>query len=800
MTVTDLSGAWTLRDSDGAHEVPMALPGDAISALHAAGVLPDPYWGRNEHDCRWVAERDWVLSKTVTLVNTNLALVLDQLDTVATVRINGVVVLEANNAFRRYRHDVSAMLKTGENRIEITFPSAIRVAAERQAAQPFPVPYQRDNCPIPNPNMLRKPQCDFGWDWNIALAPFGVYGDMRLEPLQPLRIDRLAIRQEHGDGVAVHVTAHVVGSGEGVIDLTFDGTTRFVDVAGPGPVSTVFHVTDPQHWWPAGLGDQPLYALTVTLGTQTETRRLGLRTIELVTEPDDVGAGFAIQVNGVPVFCKGANWVPADALPGRTTAAKTRALLQSAVDANMNMIRVWGGGRYEPSSFYEVCDELGLMVWQDFMFACALYPSDDEFLAEIEAEVTETVARLHHHACLALWCGDNENVGALNWFDEALQNRDRYLAAYDRLNFATERALKATDPLANWWPSSPSRGRLDFGDGWHDDTSGDMHFWSVWHEGRDFDHYRDVAPRFCSEFGFQSYPSIDQVRSFAGPGDMNIAAPVFESHQKNAGGNARIVETMFRYFRFPDGFENFVYLSQVQQALAIKTAVTHWRAQKPRCMGTLYWQLNDTWPVCSWSSMDYGGGWKLLHHAAREFFAPVLCTIAPRADAFDLVAVSDARVSAPLEWEVDALSLSGTRRRLEAGSVDLVPDAAVVQASVPSSSLLDQELLLFRWRSAGGEWTTDHHAPRPYKAYDLPDPGLTATVDGQTITLSAKHPAFFASFEADVPGRFSQNGVLILPGTPICVQFHPTEPNTTARFTVRHLHSATYGRPPLQGS
>ncbi|MEM9710087.1 MAG: glycoside hydrolase family 2 protein [Pseudomonadota bacterium] len=797
----DLSGAWRLRDAAGEHEAEIALPGDAISALFEAGVIPDPYWGRNEYKCGWIAERDWTMTRKFDLETTDFDLVLDQVDTVAQVRINGTLVMDANNAFRRYRVDASHALKVGTNEIEIAFPSSVRVAAERQAAQPFFVPFRAENSRIPNPNMLRKPQCDYGWDWNIALAPFGIYGDMRLEPKEALRIERLAVSQSHGaERASVTVTVHVVGDGLGDLEVTFDGERRSFNLAGPGPATATFGVIDPKLWWPNGQGEQPLYTLTATLGSQTETRRIGLREITLQHDLDEVGARFTIEVNGRPVFAKGANWIPADALPGRVTTEKTRDLLQSAADANMNMIRIWGGGRYEPNWFYEICDELGLMVWQDFMFACALYPSDDDFLSEVEGEVRETVARLHHHPCLALWCGDNENVGALGWFEESLRDRDRYLAAYDRLNYAIERSLKETDPAANWWPSSPSRGRLDFGDGWHDDTSGDMHFWSVWHEGRDFDHYRDVAPRFCSEFGFQSYPSIDQIRSFAAPKDFNIAAPVFESHQKNPGGNARIAETMFRYFRFPEGFENFVYLSQVQQALAIKTAVTHWRSLKPRCQGALIWQLNDTWPVCSWSSLDYGGGWKLLHHAAKAFFAPTLATIVPKEESFELIAVHDGPGPEDLEFKVSALSMEGGERPLEGGSIEVAPGAAKLLACMPNGAIQPEEILLYRWRTPSADWSTDHHAPLPYKAYELPDPGLETRAEGDALTLSTQRPAFFVALEASVPGRFTRNGVLVLPEEPFRIDFHPRDPDATSTFTLRDLYSATYAQTARQGA
>lgn len=549
--VVTLDGHWHLNDAHGDHACTMTVPGDGITALHAAGLIPDPYWGRNEYGLRWICNRDWVLRRSFTLAHPGVDLVLSGLDTVATVAVNGVEILHADNAFRTWRVDLSAVARVGENDIAITFRAVTKAAADAQAAQPFFVPYIAANSPISNGNMIRKPACDFGWDWNIALAPFGLYGAARIEERDAPRIDRLAITQDHVPGMAtLTVTAHLSQAMGDDFAITFAGQS-LTGVVDTDTITAIFDVENPALWWPAGLGAQVLHDLTVDVGGVVAHRRIGLRQMELVTEKDAAGLGFKFRINGVDVFAKGANWIPADALAGRITDAATRDLLQSAVDANMNMIRVWGGGRYEPDSFYDACDELGLMVWQDFMFSCNLYPSTPEFLANVEQEVRENVARLHHHASLALWCGDNELVGALTWFEESRKDRDRYLVNYDRLNRAIEATLKATDPAALWWPSSPTPGKMSFGDAWHDDGSGDMHFWSVWHEGRDFDHYRDVSPRFCSEFGFQSYPSMDVIRRFAGPDDMNIAAPVLESHQKNKGGNARIAETMFRYFRWP---------------------------------------------------------------------------------------------------------------------------------------------------------------------------------------------------------------------------------------------------------
>jgi beta-mannosidase len=787
--ILDLAGRWSLSDDSGAHFCDMVLPTDGITALYQAGVIADPYFGRNEYDLRWISERDWQIMRDFDLDEINVALIMSEVDCVATVRVNDTVVLRAENAFRSYRVPLSQVAKLGRNTISVTFHSPVRVGAEKQAALPFTVPHHPDNCPIPNGNMLRKPACDFGWDWNIALAPFGIYGVMQVVPADAARIDSVMVAQRHdADAVTLDVTV-AVAHHAGAVTAQIAGQSATAEVK-DGSATLTITIENPDLWWPAGQGAQPLYDLTVTAGDATARRKIGLRQIELVTTPDQAGLGFKFRVNGRDVFCKGANWIPADALPGQISDAKTRDLLQSAVDANMNMIRVWGGGRYERDSFYDACDELGLLVWQDFMFACNLYPSTPDFLAEVTAEVQENVARIQHHACLALWCGDNELIGALNWYEVSRKDRDRYLVNYDRLNRAIETALKATDQQAIWWPSSPSPGLMSFGDAWHDDGSGDMHFWSVWHEGRDFDHYRDVAPRFCSEFGFQSYPSMNAIRRFTTVQDQNIAAPVLESHQKNKGGNARIAETMFRYFRWPKHFDDFVYLSQVQQGLAIKTAVTHWRSLKPHCMGTLIWQLNDTWPVCSWASLDHGGDWKLLHHMAKAFYAPVLVTAVPDGDNIILRGVNDAARDCQLQITAQAQRPDGGLRPLGEALTSLGAAAQDVM-TIPAGTLAADEMLVFDWQ-ADGVAGADIHAPLPFKSYDLQDPDLRMTRDGHNLRITATRPAFFVAVEADTAGRWSDNCFHLKAGDARVLTFTPADPDTTPNFTLRDLHSATY--------
>jgi beta-mannosidase len=796
--VIDLSGIWALSDESGQYQAPMAVPGDGITALHKAGLIPDPYWGRNEYGLRWIAERDWTIRREVVLDRTNYAFVADMLDTVAEVRVNGVEVLKADSMFRQQRADVSKAAKIGTNVIEITFRSSVKEAAARQAAQPFYVPYSQNNCPIPNGNMLRKPQCDFGWDWNIALAPFGVYEGIRLEPSATSQMFEPKVTQHHEDGrVRLRIEAETGKASQHPFSVSVGGMTTTGLTTNSGRIQTDVIIENPVLWWPAGQGAQVLHELTLTAGDLTAVRRIGFRTIDLVTEKDVTGNSFKFCINGRDVFAKGANWIPADALGSNITPETVRPLLQSAVDANMNMIRIWGGGRYEPDWFYDLCDEMGLMVWQDFMFACHLYPSTDKFLREVGREVWEVVKHLHHHPSIALWCGDNELIGALTWFPESRENRDRYLVSYDRLNREIETTLKILLPDANWWPSSPSPGPMSFGDAWHDDRSGDMHFWSVWHEGRDFDHYRDVSPRFCSEFGFQSYPSMSAIRKFAASADWNIASPVMESHQKNAGGNARIAETMFRYFRFPVDFENFVYLSQVQQGLAIKTAVSHWRSLKPHCMGTLYWQLNDTWPVASWSSLDHGGNWKLLHHMAKRFYAPVFVSVVPENGGFTLKAVNDLPCLVDLTLRTVAARMDGTTRALGETAIGLGTGSAEVVTHVAGDALEADEVLAFTWRSSDGTASGDVFNPKPWKAYDLLPAGLTHTVSergGQfdiQLTVSAIAP--FVTVESDLPGRFSANAVTLFPGHPATITFTPDTPGPLPRFTTRDLHAATYG-------
>ncbi|MBN9031239.1 MAG: glycoside hydrolase family 2 protein [Rhizobiales bacterium] len=803
----DLAGCWQVATVDGRHPTTISIPGDVHSALEQAGIIPDPYAGRNEELVQWVAHEDWVLEREFELSDASGCwyLDIDYLDTVATVFVNDIEVLSADNCFRRFRPDVSKALKIGPNSLRIVIHSSIRAGAERQAAQPFYVPYSTGNSPIPNGNMLRKPQCHFGWDWNIALAPLGLYGTIALKRLDDARIEHVTTRQHHnGDGsvdVEVTVTLHAADPCIVPLHLAFgDEALRFDCGLRPGEntVTHLFHLDAPRLWWPVGSGEQVLYMLSVEVPSERIVRRIGLRQVELLTTPDAAGSRFALRVNGREIFCRGANWIPADALFSRSSPERTEALLQSAVDAHMNMIRVWGGGFYEHDWFYDLCDRMGLMVWQDFMFACNLYPCTEDFLENVAHEVEYQVKRLSSHPSITLWCGDNELVGALTWFEESRNNRDRYLVAYDRLNRVIEQQMKKAAPDGIWWPSSPASGYLDYGDAWHADGSGDMHYWSVWHENKSFGEYRSVRPRFCSEFGFQSYTSLPVIRTFAGEGDLNIASPVMELHQKNVGGNERIAGTMFRYFRFPTSFAGFVYLSQVQQALAIRTAVDYWRSLKPHCMGTLYWQLNDTWPVASWASLDYGGRWKAMHYLARRFFQPVTLAVIPEGEAFAVSAVNDTAEAVEIEAEFFLLSLAGERTPLHRLSGPSSPDRAEKLFEIPRGEVPPQSVLAWRFTAANGMASEGHIVPDTYKALDLKPSGLTHSVtaaeDGQwDIAIEAGGLALFVMIESETDGRYADNLFDLAGGESRRIRFTPTAalpPGAVPQFRVTDLHLA----------
>jgi beta-mannosidase len=638
MVIQSLAGEWQFREAGTAKWLSAQVPGSVHTDLLALGRIPAPFVADNELDVQWVTERDWEYALAFQISPELLAeervfLVCDGLDTLADVTFDGQPLGRAENMFRRYCWDVAAHLVEGDNRVHIVFPALTAYIRARQAEQPLVSPSHS----IPGGPHARKAPCQFGWDWGPKLPPVGIWQDIRLEGYSVARLDDVHLRQRHADDGAVTVSADVTierwqdADLRVVLRLTAPGGETQTETRGFGrdQVSGAIeiNVAAPQLWWPNGYGEQPLYDVQVALyqgDTLCDQRafQLGLRTLELRREPDEFGTSFTFVVNGVPLFAKGANWIPADSFPTRIDDEHLESLIRSTAQVHMNMLRVWGGGFYEEERFYDLCDRYGILVWQDFIFSCSIYPADEAFFENVRVEAVENVRRLRHRASLALWCGNNEmEWGWVNWGWQGA-SYEPLRRAYDRMfhHFLPE-ICAVEDPDRPYWPSSPSSNTPFVNP--NSVRAGDTHNWEVWHGNRPFQAYREHNSRFVSEFGFQSLPALETIRTYADEADWNMTSYIMEHHQRNAAGNGKIINYMTDHFRLPKDFESLVYLTQLLQAECVRTGVEYWR--RNRCTsGALYWQLNDCWPVASWASLDYYGRWKALHYAARRFYAPVL--------------------------------------------------------------------------------------------------------------------------------------------------------------------------------
>jgi beta-mannosidase len=605
------------------------VPGCVHTDLRRARAIPDPFRGTNEAGLQWIDEREWEYAADFRIGGDMLGeevvdLVADGLDTLATVRLNGSLVARTENMFIGYRWDVRRLLRKGRNTLSIRFASATRyIRTHRLGHTPRDI-----NDPVGRCTVIRKEQCQFGWDWGPRYVTAGIWQDIRLEGWSGNRLAGVAVTQSHGrTGVVTLSLAPELARADRGATCRWRISSGARDaISGAG---TRIVVRDPRLWWPNGQGEQPLYWLEAeVLGSDGGVigrwaRRIGLRTIELDRHKDEWGESFQFLVNGRPVFAKGANWIPANVFVAGLGRGDYARDLEAAAAANMNMVRVWGGGIYESDEFYDLCDELGLLVWQDFMFACTLYPGDAAFIASSRAEANFQVGRLRHRASLALWCGNNE-IWGINAHELVDPKKKALRANYERL---FHRALPAIvnehGGATPYWPSSPWRGDEDAGHA-AGEARGDSHYWDVWHGRNPVKDYEKWNFRFASEFGMQSYNSSATQAEFSGRGDTNILGSAMETHQKNKGGNQVILDYVSRRYRFPRSQEALIYLSQLNQVHCIQTGVAHYRRLMPRCMGSLYWQLNDCWPVASWSSIEFTGRWRALHHAARRFYAPAV--------------------------------------------------------------------------------------------------------------------------------------------------------------------------------
>lgn len=640
MQTCTLNGTWQLSAGHRSLEsVDMQIPGTVLSGLLAAGKIKDPFYRTNEDATRALFWKDYVFTRTFDvdeelLAQQHIVLVCEGLDTLAEISINGTFLAKTDNMHRTWKFQAKKLLHPGKNEIQIVFRSVLRFIED------YPYEAHKKINYIPCGSMkgnqlLRKAHSMFGWDWGPQTIDAGIFRDIYLQGYSHARIEDIRIHQQHAKNVSVQTSITLSESVPGqklCVELSEDGAdkplqTKLCKTNADGVAAVDFVIENPKLWWPNDYGDQPLYIVRTTLldedGTSLEsiTKRIGLRTLTISQEKDEWGNEFAFCVNGVKIFTRGGNYIPDDCLYTRITEKKLDYILESCRRAHFNCVRVWGGGYYPSDAFYDLCDEKGLIVWQDLMYACNVYDVTDAFAENCRQETYDNVRRLRHHASLGLWCGNNEIESAWDhWGD--FQKETPYLRAdYIRLfEEVLPKAVQEADGETFYWHSSPSSGGCF--DNPDDANRGDTHYWDVWHGQKPFTDYRKYFFRFCSEFGFQSFPCAKTVNSFTLEDDRNIFSRVMESHQKNDAANGKMLYYLSENLRYPKDLTHLLYASQVLQGMAIKYGVDHWRRNRGRCMGTLYWQINDDWPAPSWSSIDYFGRWKALHYMAQKFYAP----------------------------------------------------------------------------------------------------------------------------------------------------------------------------------
>ncbi|MGN6282891.1 beta-mannosidase [Frateuria sp.] len=820
-----LDQGWQVRLAPGdAHEAehPQAarwlaatVPGTVQTDLMAAGLAADPLVGRNEGKIQWIGLSDWVYRThfdvdQATLARRHVELVFDGLDTFAEVYLNGHKLLSADNMFRRWAAYAKPWLHVGGNTLEVRLFSPIKRLQPWLKRQPYALPGEFDSAFGDEPkglqtaNYVRKAAYQYGWDWGPRIVTEGIWQPVHLDSWDGLRVAGLHVAQKHLDAQAAQLDVQLDVDADSDASLPAEirvygphgqpVARRLADVevaAGHHRVGVPVTLAHPKRWYPAGYGAQDLYTVRVRLGDSDRplyegSRQIGLRTVEIRREKDRWGRSFAFVVNGIPIFAKGANLIPFDSFPTRVDEARMRQTLESARAANMNMLRVWGGGYYLPDAFYAMADRMGLMIWQDFMFGGAIPPQDAAFVANVRQEAVEQVERLSNHPSIVLWCGNNEVQSSwLSWGDrKALQ---RSLAAEenerikqgmrDLFGEVLREVVVQNDPDVPYWPSSPSRGGDGFANSLDD---GDYHYWDVWSgEAKPATAYLDITPRFQSEYGLQSFPDLRTIRAFAGTEPLQVDSPVLRAHQKFDGGNGnrRLLDYVRREYGEPKDFSALVYLSQVMQADGIALAAEHLRASRPRSMGSLYWQLNDLWPGVTWSSIDAYGRWKALQFRARRFYAPLLVAALRHQGTTTVSLVSDRTTPLAAHWRLRLMDFTGHVQREENHDVTLAPLASTQVARYTDAQLLGGAVS--RTTFAAFELIADGKPVSRNlvffvlpKDLRLPQPHVHAQLApaarGYTLTLTTDALArdVWVSF-GDLDAGLSDNGFDLLPGEPV---------------------------------
>lgn len=774
MLIKNLNGKWNLEIiwKDAAllteNKMEAEIPGSVYGALLKNALIPDPFYRDNELKLLPLMENDFVYSRSFSVTEELLAcdeviLRFDGIDTLADIYVNGTLAGSAYNMHRIWEYDIRSELRTGENELKVVIHSPTRYIKEENEKVYTGGSHE---CMSGFPH-LRKAHCMFGWDWGPRLPDAGIFRDVKLLGIKESRIDSVYITQIHEEGrvtldfdVSLELFAAQHETQVKITVISPDGTkafSRLLEESGEKEDDRII-IEQPALWWPRGYGEQPLYTVRAELlnsrGEMLDVweRRIGLRTMTVNTEKDQWGSCFAHEVNGIKMFAMGADYIPEDNILERITEERTRKLLTDAAAANHNCIRVWGGGYYPDDFFFDICDELGLVVWQDFMYACASYELDNEFEANIRQETIDNVRRIRHHACLGLWCGNNEME--TQTLDGAWEPSEKQKYDYIKLfEYIIPKILEEEDPAAFYWPSSPSSGG-NYDNPW-DETRGDTHYWDVWHGNKPFTEYRKFRFRYLSEFGFQSFPCLKSVEAFTEEEDRNIFSRVMEMHQRNCAANGKIMNYLSAMYLYPKDFEQLLYASQLLQADAIRYGVEHFRRYRGQCMGAVVWQLNDIWPVASWASIDYYGRWKALHYAEKKMFSPVMISCeetgelserpfciaepAPIEKSARLHVANETReeITGRVEWELckpDSTVLISGREEVTVPALD-----GVWLDQLDFNEYDEREVhLSYRFVSGGKVVSANSCLFTPPKHYYFEDPLLSAERKGEKILVHAK--------------------------------------------------------------
>lgn len=809
-TVMQIHSGWQFREAGKTDWHNAAVPGCVHTDLLANKLIEDPFYRDNEKKQQWIGKTDWEYQTTFkvapqTLVREHVELVFEGLDTYAQVYLNEQLLLKADNMFRTWRVDAKPLLKAGDNTMRIHFRSPVNEILPVMAKINYQLPAPNDQGEKTSP-YTRKAPYHYGWDWGPRFVTSGIWRPVSLEAWDHARVNDLQIVVKKISPEVAELTANVELEGSGAATIVLENMRDKVVAGkqqvklndGSNRVSFDFTVARPALWWPNGLGAQPLYDFRVRSlvngrVTDERTMRTGMRTLELRQQRDEAGQSFMFVINGIPVFAKGGNWIPADSFTTRITKDKYRFLIKSVRDSNMNMLRVWGGGIYEADEFYELCDEMGILVWQDFMFACSMYPANQEFLDSVRAEAIDNVKRLRNHPSLVLWAGNNEvETGWMNWGWR--QNLPASLwDDYKKIfHGVLQEVTAAYDPSRPYWPSSPHGGLDDDPDSIR---SGDVHFWRVWHAAEPFSDYEKQNPRFMSEYGFQSFPNIETVKAYTIPSDRDIESPVMLAHQRHPRGNQLVREYMLRDYANPKDFESFLYVSQVLQAEGIRIGAEHLRRIMPHNMGSLYWQINDCWPVASWSSIDYFGRWKALQYYARRFYSDLLISPTVQKGYFKLFVVSDRPKAVPAKIRVTLMNFDGATLKSYERDLNIAPLTSRSYFDLRVPELLggndDKRVLVYSELLVNDKVVSSHdHFFAPFKDLTFSKPTITPEIKpvrgGFSVKLTTDKfaKAVYLSV-AEHDGFFSDNFFNLAPGRVVTVQFNTRAPLSLEQFRER---------------